>query len=89
MNFLALRLDYHAQWEIRVYAEAMANIVKEIVPSAYEAFEDYVLHSKTFSRLELDSIKQAMNMQELELIAISKGLKGRELSEFLAKVSDD
>lgn len=89
MNFLALRLDSHAQWEIRVYAEAMANIVKEIVPVAYEAFEDYVLHSKSFSRLELDSIKQAMHMQELESIALSNGLKGRELSEFLTKVSDD
>ena len=38
MNFLALRLDPHAQWEIRVYAEAMAEIVKKAVPVAWEAF---------------------------------------------------
>lgn len=52
-NFLKLRLDPHAQMEIRVYAEAMAEIVKQVCPLAYEAFEDYHLHAMTFSRQEL------------------------------------
>ena len=52
-HFLKLRLDQHAQYEIRVFAEAMAEIVKERVPLAWKAFEDYHLHSLRFSRGEL------------------------------------
>ena len=50
-HFLRLRIDAHAQYEIRVYAEAMAEITKCVAPLAYEAFEDYILHSEKFSRL--------------------------------------
>jgi len=42
-HFLRLRADAHAQYEIRVYAEAMCEIVKDWVPLAYGAFEDYRL----------------------------------------------
>jgi thymidylate synthase (FAD) len=89
MNFLALRLDPHAQWEIRVYAEAMASIVKEIVPMAWEAFEDYILHSSHLSRYETEIVKEiiAGSSLNIEEIAKNKGLKGRELSEFLSKFS--
>ena len=38
MHFLALRFDEHAQYEIRVYAEIMMNIMKKWVPLTYEAF---------------------------------------------------
>jgi thymidylate synthase (FAD) len=58
-NFLRLRMDSHAQYEIRMYANAMAEIVKQIVPVAWEAFEDYVLHAKKFSRMEMKLIQQA------------------------------
>jgi thymidylate synthase (FAD) len=40
-HFLRLRADAHAQYEIRVYAEAIAEMVRDWVPSAYGAFEDY------------------------------------------------
>jgi thymidylate synthase (FAD) len=53
-HFLRLRLDEHAQYEIRVYAEAMATIVKAIVPVAWEAFADYQFHAEKFSRVELE-----------------------------------
>lgn len=52
-NFLVLRLDSHAQLEIREYAKAMAGFVKALNPVAYSAFEDYMLESMTLSRLEL------------------------------------
>jgi len=52
-NFLRLRLDFHAQYEIRMYAQAMAKMVKESFPLAYEAFEDYILNSVTFNGSEL------------------------------------
>lgn len=38
MNFINLRADYHAQWEIRQYAEVIAEIFKEKMPWTYEAF---------------------------------------------------
>lgn len=41
MNFFALRLDPHAQWEIRQYAEAMKPMVQSVVPIAYQAFMEY------------------------------------------------
>jgi thymidylate synthase (FAD) len=43
-HFLELRLDSHAQEEIRRYAEAIAEMVKERVPVCYSAFEEFVLH---------------------------------------------
>jgi thymidylate synthase (FAD) len=52
MHFLFLRMDDHAQYEIRVYAKAMAKIVKEKTPIAYEAFEDYVVNGWRFSGIE-------------------------------------
>ena len=41
MNFLRLRADHHAQYEIRAYADAMLNTLKKWVPITYEAFLDY------------------------------------------------
>ncbi len=49
LHFLHLRMDTHAQYEIRVYARAMATFVKKIAPIAYEAFEDYVINGMRFS----------------------------------------
>jgi len=41
MNFLRLRADHHAQYEIRAYAEAMLDTLKKWVPITYDAFMDY------------------------------------------------
>ena len=56
-NFLRLRMDSHAQLEIRSYANAMYEIVKQIVPVACEAFEDYVLNAKKFSAMEMEVLR--------------------------------
>jgi thymidylate synthase (FAD) len=48
-HFLRLRADPHAQAEIRVYAEAICDIVRDWVPAAWSAFEDYRLGAVTFS----------------------------------------
>jgi len=56
-NFLRLRLHPHAQKEIRVYAEAMSELVKECFPDAYGAFETYMLNSVTFTEKELSCLK--------------------------------
>ncbi len=51
-HFLGLRLAPDAQYEIRVYAEAMADMVRQIVPMAWAAFEEYRLGAVTLSKSE-------------------------------------
>jgi thymidylate synthase (FAD) len=85
-HFLNLRLDSHAQYEIRVYAEAIANIVKVVVPLAWEAFEDYQLNSIYFSRQELKIIKKYLDINSLEQLENSDNLSKRELNEFKEKI---
>ncbi len=46
MNFINLRADYHAQWEIRQYAEAIAEIFREKMPWTYQAFVDFCFTGK-------------------------------------------
>jgi thymidylate synthase (FAD) len=55
-RFLQLRMDPHAQKEIRVYTDQMYEMVKPIYPASCRAFEDYVLDAKTFSRMDLSVI---------------------------------
>jgi|TARA_B100000809_G_scaffold130561_1_gene128384 thymidylate synthase (FAD) len=60
LKFLSLRMDSHAQYEIRVYAEAMAEFVKQVTPIAYQAFEDYNLSGFYLSSFEQDIFKQKL-----------------------------
>lgn len=59
-NFLRLRLDPHAQLEIRLFANAMYEIIKQVCPVACEAFEDYILQAKKFSRMEMVIIRELL-----------------------------
>ena len=52
LHFLHLRMDSHAQYEIRVYADAMAEYVQKIAPIAFEAFMDYVVNGMRFTGVE-------------------------------------
>jgi len=86
-HFLRLRIDPHAQYEIRVYAEAMAEMTKRVVPLAWEAFEDYALKSETFSRLELEVILEHLDITGVTRESLEgKGLSRREAEEFLQKL---
>ena len=73
-HFLRLRLDAHAQYEIRVYAEVMAECAKRVVPIAFEAFEEHILGSVTFSRAECDALLSLMNSEEHALEGRSKDI---------------
>lgn len=53
LHFLGLRLDGHAQWEIRQYANAIAEMVKVWCPKTWEAVEDYRIKAAMLSRMEL------------------------------------
>lgn len=83
-HFLRLRLDPHAQYEIRIYAEAIVELIKKIVPVSLEAFEDFSLYSKSFSRLEFEFIKTIVDKSKLkEKALIELGLSKREAAEII------
>jgi len=94
LHFLKLRLDEHAQYEIRVYANIISDIVKSITPLAYEAFEDYRLESVVFSKKEkiaMAKILSKIDYSELNLTTeelLSFGLGKREASEFNSKIKN-
>ncbi len=81
-HFLRLRADAHAQYEIRVYAEAMLKLTEAWVPLSYKAFCDYRLGAVTFSAKMLEALKK---MLAGEAVAQEgSGLSKREWVEFQA-----
>lgn len=61
LHFLALRMDSHAQLEIREYSATIGRkIVQPLLPMVWEAFEDYRLHASGLSRLEIGCIQRLM-----------------------------
>ncbi|MCR8723040.1 FAD-dependent thymidylate synthase [Frigidibacter sp. ROC022] len=74
-HFLRLRADAHAQWEIRVYAEAICEMVRDWVPAAYAAFEDYRLGGAQLSAKALDCLRRMLKGEEVtqETSGMSKG----------------
>ena len=81
LRFLRLRMDSHAQYEIRVYAEAMAQCAKAVAPLAYEAFEEHILGSARFSRAECEALTALLAGKPV-------ALEGRALETFEKKVAD-
>ena len=74
-HFLRLRADAHAQYEIRVYADEICRLVKDWVPYAYGAFEDYRLGGATLSGKALDCLRRMLAGEEVtqETSGMSKG----------------
>ncbi|WP_299190875.1 FAD-dependent thymidylate synthase [uncultured Litoreibacter sp.] len=74
-HFLRLRADKHAQYEIRVYADAMCKVVADWVPAAYGAFEDYRLGGAQLSGRALDCVRRMLAGEEVtqENSGMSKG----------------
>jgi thymidylate synthase (FAD) len=59
-HFLRLRADPHAQYEIRAYAEALCEVVRDWVPAAYAAFEDYRLNAVQFSGKGMEALRRML-----------------------------
>ncbi len=59
LRFLSLRMDAHAQLEIREYAQAMLALIEPIVPVTMEAWRDYELESVHLTRLEVESLRNS------------------------------
>ncbi|HEX8221382.1 MAG TPA: FAD-dependent thymidylate synthase [Chloroflexia bacterium] len=83
-HFLRLRLDPHAQKEIRDFAEQVAVCAKAVAPYAWEAFEEYKLHGASFSRTEIDIMRKLVQGEPVPADAFegSKSL----MKEFEAKL---
>jgi thymidylate synthase (FAD) len=97
MHFLTLRVDAHAQWEIREYGKVMAGMMKRVAPLSYEAWIDYDVTGARFSRMELAALRtlvagdtdrifsRAGGVEKSELLEL--GFSDREVTEFVAKIS--
>jgi thymidylate synthase (FAD) len=81
LHFLSLRVDAHAQYEIRVYAEAMLASLRAWVPLCCEAFEDYRLGAVTLSAQMLAVVKQLLAGQPVT--QKGSGLSPREWRELM------
>jgi thymidylate synthase (FAD) len=99
-NFLhmaRLRMDPHAQWEIRKFADAMYQLAKPLFPEACQAFEDYAVNTVKFSAAEFGLLKSLLTPGKYQGLLQSygndekalgqdAGLGVRELKEFKAKL---
>jgi thymidylate synthase (FAD) len=81
LNFLFLRSDDHAQYEIRVYAEKMLDTVKRWVPITYQAFMDYKVGAAEISSKGLNVIKSMIS--GIKVSQEESGLSKREWDELM------
>jgi len=85
MHFLRLRADPHAQYEIRVYAEKMIEILQRWTPICTEAFREYRLGSANLSRSALEVVRRMLRGETVE--AGDSGLSAREWRELTELLS--
>jgi thymidylate synthase (FAD) len=78
-HFLQLRLDEHAQYEIRVYAQTILEMIKKVCPIAVEAFEEHKVGGLAFSASEMVAIKAMLS-------GLENPLTGRNRELFEAKL---
>lgn len=85
LRFLRLRADAHAQYEIRVYADVLLDIVRRWVPLTHEAFLEYQLNAATLSATAISVLKRRLAGEAVD--QASSGLSKREWTD-LSKVVD-
>ena len=79
-HFLRVRADAHAQYEIRVYADAICEMVKDWVPAAYRAFEDYRIGGAHLSAQMVDCVRRMLAGEAVS--QETSGMSAREWREF-------
>ncbi|KAA8390605.1 FAD-dependent thymidylate synthase [Acetobacter tropicalis] len=84
MHFLALRLDPHAQYEIRAYAEVMLRVLHAWVPQTATAFEEYRRGAVTFSASMMKVVRRMLAGESVE--REGSGLSKREWDEMMASL---
>jgi thymidylate synthase (FAD) len=78
-RFLTLRLDPHAQLEIREYAAVMHSMGEAVCPMAFEAFDEHVLHAVKFSKSEMDALRAMLDGKDTLL-------EGNAYKRFVKKI---
>lgn len=63
-HFLKLRLDNHAQYEIRLYAEKILEIIKTVCPMAVSSFENTMEKAVSFNGEEMEALRKILNGEE-------------------------
>ncbi|MFM7305297.1 MAG: FAD-dependent thymidylate synthase, partial [Alphaproteobacteria bacterium] len=81
LHFLSLRADAHAQYEIRVYADAMLKTVEAWVPMAFEAFRDYRMGAVTLSAQMIAILRRMLAGETVT--QETSGLSKREWREMM------
>ncbi len=81
MNFLRLRADHHAQFEIRTYADAMLDTLKKWVPITYEAFMDYRVGGTEVSSKGKIILQKLIKGENVDID--QSGLSKREWNELM------
>ncbi len=101
LHFLELRMEAHAQKEIRVYAEAIAEFVKQKCPFTWEAFVEHRLNAAKFSQAEVEVlrgelkktglIEKILDQRKSQLTQneASEALVQTELAELRAKLTGE
>lgn len=97
LHFLTLRVDPHAQWEIREFGRVMAGMLKRVAPLSYEAWIDYDVCAAQLSRMDLEVLRSLLAVEAGGLRArevhlaredlLARGHSAREADELLAKLS--
>ena len=82
LHFLSLRADSHAQYEIRVYAEAMLDTVRRWVPATYGAFMDYRVGGTNISQKGMAVLKRLLDGEKVD--QKESGMSAREWRELMA-----
>jgi thymidylate synthase (FAD) len=85
LHFLSLRADPHAQYEIRVYAERMMDVVAKWVPITHEAFVQHRLRAVTLSAAAMAAVKRMLAGETVT--AENSGLGKREWAELQAELA--
>ncbi|MFO0858666.1 MAG: FAD-dependent thymidylate synthase [Phycisphaerales bacterium] len=83
LRFLSLRMDSHAQLEIREFATAMHDLIASIVPLTMEAWRDYEFEAMHLTRLEIDALKAA----KAGVVGAINSTNKREQAEWEAKAA--
>ena len=84
-HFVKLRADKHAQREIQDYANAMYELVKPKFPLCCEAFEDYNRDAVTFSKQEMDVIRELLEYTDTKAALAGMSIKAGTLERQLGK----
>ena len=99
LHFLSLRVDPHAQYEIRAFAVVMAGMLQRVAPLTFEAWRDYDVEGTRLSRGELAALRRLVRVRDGRLEAQSGetldatdierlGLSNREVEELLGKLDE-